>query len=131
IGGTGLSLIQYAQSSPTAPKKPMEPSRRNLSVVVVVVVVLLLMCANMARVDAEQWCDYPSGTYKGVCFWTFSCRKACVNEESPQRPGKHYADGVCRGSPWGKCICKEPCAKASAATMPDEGRLGDGARAHD
>ncbi|TVU40277.1 hypothetical protein EJB05_13733 [Eragrostis curvula] len=110
----------------------MEPSRRSLSVVVVVVVVvLLLMSTNVARVQAEQWCDYPSRTYKGVCFWSFSCAKACRNEASPQRPGHNYEGGVCRGSPWGKCFCKEPCSKASAATVPDEAHLGDATRAHD
>jgi hypothetical protein len=91
--------------------------------------------ADVARVEAEQFCYYLSGTFHGWCLWNNDCATTCRKEASPQRPGHNYAGGTCMDSPNRKCYCSEPCLKkpsgaAATTTLAEGQRAGDGVRAH-
>jgi hypothetical protein len=92
--------------------------------------------ADMARVEAEQFCYYLSGTFHGWCVWLWhnDCATTCRNEPSPQRPGNNYTSGACMNSPNRKCYCYEPCLKtpsgATTTTLAGGQWAGNGVRAH-
>ncbi|KAF8732008.1 hypothetical protein HU200_015959 [Digitaria exilis] len=97
----------------------MKPSGMNLSAADFVAFLLLIFLAG-DMVPVEATCSRLSGTYRGWCTSTRSCRKAC-SFEAPY----DYYDGKCQGTFPARCWCiGDRCPGAAA---PDEG--GDGVAA--
>ncbi|XP_010470470.1 PREDICTED: defensin-like protein 17 [Camelina sativa] len=65
--------------------------------------VLFAVFEAPTMVEAQKWCEKPSGTWSGICGSNDACKNQCITLEGAQHGSCNYV------FPAHMCYCYYPC----------------------